>query len=170
MGIMLFEMLTGHIPYDGDSAVTIALQHFQKPLPSILAENRNVPQALENVVIRATAKKLENRYNSTLEMSRDLVTSLHPSHRRDAKVVFDDMTDTKTLPRLIQFHQQALRKRPLLLSHQSLHLLQVNNRGRKRHQLRRKRRRIFFSNLTQGFPRTCLYWYYHLCLFGIYQS
>ena len=35
MGIMLFEMLTGHIPYDGDSAVTIALQHFQKPLPSI---------------------------------------------------------------------------------------------------------------------------------------
>ena len=78
MGIMLFEMLTGHIPFDGDSAVTIALQHFQKPLPSILAENRNVPQALENVVIRATAKKLENRYNSTLEMSRDLVTSLHP--------------------------------------------------------------------------------------------
>lgn len=100
MGIMLFEMLTGHIPYDGDSAVTIALQHFQKPLPSILAENRNVPQALENVVIRATAKKLENRYNSTLEMSRDLVTSLHPSHSRDAKVVFDDMTDTKTLPKV----------------------------------------------------------------------
>ena len=100
MGIMLFEMLTGHIPYDGDSAVTIALQHFQKPLPSILAENRNVPQALENVVIRATAKKLENRYNSTLEMSRDLVTSLHPSHSRDSKVVFDDMTDTKTLPKV----------------------------------------------------------------------
>ena len=100
IGIMLFEMLTGHIPYDGDSAVTIALQHFQKPLPSILAENRNVPQALENVVIRATAKKLENRYNSTLEMSRDLVTSLHPSHSRDSKVVFDDMTDTKTLPKV----------------------------------------------------------------------
>ena len=100
MGIMLFEMLTGHIPFDGDSAVTIALQHFQKPLPSILAENRNVPQALENVVIRATAKKLENRYNSTLEMSRDLVTSLHPSHSRDSKVVFDDMTDAKTLPKV----------------------------------------------------------------------
>ena len=100
MGIMLFEMLTGRIPYDGDSAVTIALQHFQKPLPSILAENHNVPQALENVVIRATAKKLENRYNSTLEMSRDLVTSLYPSHSRDAKVVFDDMTDTKTLPKV----------------------------------------------------------------------
>lgn len=111
MGIMLFEMLTGHIPYDGDSAVTIALQHFQKPLPSILAENHNVPQALENVVIRATAKKLENRYHSTLEMSRDLVTSLHPSHSRDAKVVFDDMTDTKTLPKVDPVPSATLEKK-----------------------------------------------------------
>ena len=39
MGIIFYEMLTGHIPYDGDSAVTIALQHFQKPLPSVIAEN-----------------------------------------------------------------------------------------------------------------------------------
>ena len=70
MGIMLFEMLTGHIPYDGDSAVTIALQHFQKPLPSIIDENKNVPQALENVVIKATAKRLSDRYASTFEMSR----------------------------------------------------------------------------------------------------
>ena len=44
MGIMLFEMLTGHIPYDGDSAVTIALQHFQKPLPSILARTVTFPK------------------------------------------------------------------------------------------------------------------------------
>ncbi|MBI6100587.1 serine/threonine protein kinase, partial [Clostridium perfringens] len=64
MGIIFYEMLTGHIPYDGDSAVTIALQHFQKPLPSIIEENKNVPQALENVVIKATAKKLSDRYKS----------------------------------------------------------------------------------------------------------
>ena len=60
-------MLTGHIPYDGDSAVTIALQHFQKPLPSVIAENPSVPQALENVVIKATAKKLTDRYKSVAE-------------------------------------------------------------------------------------------------------
>ena len=58
-GIIFYEMLTGHIPYDGDSAVTIALQHFQKPLPSVIAENPSVPQALENVVIKATAKKVD---------------------------------------------------------------------------------------------------------------
>ena len=100
MGIMLFEMLTGHIPYDGDSAVTIALQHFQKPLPSIIDENHNVPQALENVVIRATAKKLSDRYGSIFEMSRDLMTALSYNRSRERKVIFDDVESTKPLPKV----------------------------------------------------------------------
>lgn len=100
MGIMLFEMLTCHIPFDGDSAVTIALQHFQKPLPSIIFENRNVPQALENVVIKATAKKLSDRYVSTTEMYQDLGTALDPRRSREPKLVFQDMADTKTLPKI----------------------------------------------------------------------
>lgn len=100
MGIMLFEMLTGHIPYDGDSAVTIALQHFQKPLPSIIDENKNVPQALENVVIKATAKRLSDRYASTFEMSRDLMTALSYNHSREPKLVFEDTENTKTLPKV----------------------------------------------------------------------
>lgn len=52
MGIMLFEMLTGHIPYDGDSAVTIALQHFQKPLPSIIAENKMSLKLLKMLLLK----------------------------------------------------------------------------------------------------------------------
>ncbi len=100
MGIMLFEMLTGRIPYDGDSAVTIALQHFQKPLPSIIDENRNVPQALENVVIRATAKRLSERYASTYEMSRDLMTALSYNRSRERKLVFEDTENAKTLPKV----------------------------------------------------------------------
>ncbi|MGT2888245.1 Stk1 family PASTA domain-containing Ser/Thr kinase [Streptococcus didelphis] len=100
MGIMLYEMLTGHIPYDGDSAVTIALQHFQKPLPSILEENSMVPQALENVVIKATAKKLSDRYATTFEMSRDLMTALSYNRSREKKLVFDDGENTKPLPRV----------------------------------------------------------------------
>lgn len=100
MGIMLFEMLTGHIPYDGDSAVTIALQHFQKPLPSIIDENKNVPQALENVVIKATAKRLSDRYASTFEMSHDLMTALSYNRSREPKLVFEDTENTKTLPKV----------------------------------------------------------------------
>ena len=104
MGIIFYEMLTGHIPYDGDSAVTIALQHFQKPLPSVIAENPTVPQALENVVIKATAKKLTDRYKSVAEMYVDLSSSLSYNRRNEPKLVFDDATkaDTKTLPKVPQ--------------------------------------------------------------------
>ena len=104
MGIIFYEMLTGHIPYDGDSAVTIALQHFQKPLPSVIAENPSVPQALENVVIKATAKKLSDRYQSVSEMYVDLSTSLSYNRRNEPKLIFDDANkaDTKTLPKVSQ--------------------------------------------------------------------
>lgn len=104
MGIIFYEMLTGHIPYDGDSAVTIALQHFQKPLPSVIAENPNVPQALENVVIKATAKKLTDRYQSVAEMYVDLSSCLSADRRNEKKLVFDDTVkaDTKTLPKVSQ--------------------------------------------------------------------
>lgn len=104
MGIIFFEMLTGHIPYDGDSAVTIALQHFQKPLPSVIAENPSVPQSLENVVIKATAKKLTDRYQTVSEMYVDLLSSLSNNRRNEPKLVFDDTSkvDTKTLPKIPQ--------------------------------------------------------------------
>ncbi len=104
MGIIFYEMLTGHIPYDGDSAVTIALQHFQKPLPSVIAENPSVPQALENVVIKATAKKLTDRYQSVAEMYVDLSSSLSYNRRNEPKLVFNDTTkaDTKMLPKVSQ--------------------------------------------------------------------
>lgn len=112
MGIIFFEMLTGHIPYDGDSAVTIALQHFQKPLPSVIAENPSVPQSLENVVIKATAKKLTDRYQTVSEMYVDLLSSLSNNRRNEPKLVFDDTSkvDTKTLPKIPQSTLTAIPK------------------------------------------------------------
>ncbi|MBZ5798217.1 hypothetical protein K8353_50240, partial [Burkholderia contaminans] len=78
---------------------TIALQHFQKPLPSVIAENPSVPQALENVIIKATAKKLTNRYRSVSEMYVDLSSSLSYNRRNESKLIFDETSkaDTKTL-------------------------------------------------------------------------
>ena len=115
MGIIFYEMLTGHIPYDGDSAVTIALQHFQKPLPSVIDENPSVPQALENVVIKATAKKLTDRYQSVAEMYVDLSSSLSYNRRNEPKLVFNDTTkaDTKTLPKVSQSTLTSIPKAPV---------------------------------------------------------
>ena len=122
MGIIFFEMLTGHIPYDGDSAVTIALQHFQKPLPSVIAENPSVPQSLENVVIQATAKKLTDRYQTVSEMYVDLLSSLSYNRRNEPKLVFEDTSkvDTKTLPKISQSTLTGIPKvQPKEESHQS---------------------------------------------------
>ena len=111
MGIILFEMLTGRIPYDGDSAVTIALQHFQQPLPSVREANPQVPQALENIVLRATAKKLSDRYKTVAEMYTDLASALSADRRNEHRVILsDNKVDTKTLPKLSQVAPEA--KRP----------------------------------------------------------
>lgn len=122
MGIIFYEMLTGHIPYDGDSAVTIALQHFQNPLPSVIAENPSVPQALENVIIKATAKKLTNRYRSVSEMYVDLSSSLSYNRRNESKLNFDETSkaDTKTLPKVSQSTLTSIPKVQAQTEHKSI--------------------------------------------------
>ena len=102
IGIIIYEMLTGAIPFDGDSAVTIALKHFQENLPSIINQNKNVPQALENVVIKATAKKLSDRYANVTYMRRDLNLALSLDHAHDPKLTFTEDADaTKILPKML---------------------------------------------------------------------
>ncbi|MBS7576861.1 MULTISPECIES: Stk1 family PASTA domain-containing Ser/Thr kinase [unclassified Enterococcus] len=102
IGIILFEMLTNQVPFDGDSAVSIALQHFQEEIPSVREINPNVPQALENVVIRATAKEIDNRYSTTEAMREDLATVLNPSRANESKLTFaKDREATKTMSKLV---------------------------------------------------------------------
>lgn len=84
LGIILFEMLTGKLPFEGDSTVSVALQHYQKPMPSVRQYNANVPQALENVIYRATAKDLVDRYPSIDAMYQDLSSVLSPERRHEA--------------------------------------------------------------------------------------
>lgn len=99
IGIILFELLTGQIPFDGDSAVAIALKHFQENIPSIINLNPDVPQSLENVVIRATAKDIKNRYADVEEMMTDLATSTSLDRKGEEKLVFTkDQDETKIMP------------------------------------------------------------------------
>lgn len=117
MGIILFEMLTGRLPYDGDSAVTIALQHFQTPLPSVREENPQVPQSLENIVLKATAKKLTERYKTVAEMYADLASALSMDRQNERRIQLEsNKVDTKTLPKLSQ--ATAEMKQPLVSSQQ----------------------------------------------------
>ena len=103
IGIILYEMLTGKVPFDGESAVTIALKHFQEEIPSVRLYDRNVPQSLENVVLKATAKDPIDRYQSAEEMSADLATVLDPSRLNEPVWhPANHVEETKVLPNLTE--------------------------------------------------------------------
>ena len=86
MGIVMYELLTGKLPYKGDNAVEIALKHLKKPLPSIREELPNIPQSVENIIIKATAKNPKNRYTDAREMHNDLLTCLDESRENEPKI------------------------------------------------------------------------------------
>ena len=101
MGIMMYELLTGLVPYKGDNAVEIALKHLKEPLPSVRKANPTIPQSIENVIIRATAKNPKNRYTDAREMHEDLKTALDDSRKDEKRYVYkypeNDLEDTKKL-------------------------------------------------------------------------
>lgn len=99
LGIVLFELLTGKLPFSGESAVSIALKHLQTETPSVRTLRPEIPQSLENVVMKATAKDPMHRYRSVEEMQRDLETVLIPE-RSDEQAFFIPFDDdaTKAMP------------------------------------------------------------------------
>ncbi|WP_419888534.1 Stk1 family PASTA domain-containing Ser/Thr kinase [Neobacillus niacini] len=99
LGIVMFELLTGRLPFSGESAVSIALKHLQSETPSVRRWNPNVPQSVENIVLKATAKDSFHRYNSVDEMEDDLRTALDSERINEAKFVIPiDDEATKAIP------------------------------------------------------------------------
>ncbi|MEH7305901.1 Stk1 family PASTA domain-containing Ser/Thr kinase, partial [Neobacillus drentensis] len=99
LGIVMFEILTGRLPFSGESAVSIALKHLQSETPSLRRWNPNIPQSVENIVLKATAKDPFHRYNSVDEMEEDLRTALNPERMNEPKfnIPIDDEA-TKAIP------------------------------------------------------------------------
>ena len=88
MGIMLFELLTGNLPFKGDNAVEIAFKQIKDDIPSVREINPAIPQSVENIVLKATAKNPKNRYASAKEMHDDLLTALNPERANEARIGF----------------------------------------------------------------------------------
>ena len=85
LGILMYELVTGNLPFKGDSAVEIAIKQMRDPIPSIIDENPNIPQSIENIIIKATAKNPKNRYESARDMYDDLYTCLDESRSNEIK-------------------------------------------------------------------------------------
>lgn len=97
IGIVLYELLTGHPPFNGETPVSVAIKHIQEELPSIRKERPSIPQSIENVIMKATRKEKSLRYRDTNEMYNDLLTALD-DERKDELPRYDSDSDTKTMP------------------------------------------------------------------------
>ncbi|MBQ3021124.1 MAG: Stk1 family PASTA domain-containing Ser/Thr kinase [Bacilli bacterium] len=103
MGILMYELLTGNVPYKGENAVEIALKHIKDTVPYIKLENNEIPSSVANVVKKSTAKNVKNRYQDAREMNEDLKTCLSDVRLDEEEYVFefpeveDDKKSKKTI-------------------------------------------------------------------------
>ncbi len=102
MGILFYELLTGVLPFKGDNAVEIALKQMKEAIPSVRKQNPNIPQSVENIILRATAKNPKNRYNDSREMYNELKHCLDEDKQDVDRIVFKypehESEDTKKIP------------------------------------------------------------------------
>jgi serine/threonine-protein kinase len=75
LGIILYEMLVGHVPFTGESATAIMLKHLQEPPPSVLDERKDLPPAVGQVIARALSKRPEERHESAGELAEALASA-----------------------------------------------------------------------------------------------
>jgi eukaryotic-like serine/threonine-protein kinase len=114
LGIVMFELLTGRLPFSGESAVSIVLKHLQAETPSPKEWNPSIPQSVENIILKATAKDPFHRYQSAEEMEEDIRTALNPERLNEKKfTIVDDEEATKAVPIIkninhIQDNQQTI--------------------------------------------------------------
>lgn len=95
----MYELLTGSVPFKGDNAVEIALKQMKERIPSIRKQNPLIPQSVENIVLKATAKNPKNRYDSIKDMHDDLVHALDPERQNETRYKYpypeSEMDDPK---------------------------------------------------------------------------
>ena len=104
LGILMFELLTGKLPFKGENAVEIALKQMKEQIPSVCAMNPEIPQSIENVILKACAKNPKNRYANVKDMYNDIKTALDEDRTNETKQTYkfseDDLDETKKIESL----------------------------------------------------------------------
>ena len=95
LGVVFYELLRGDVPFNGESPVNIALKHMRDEIPSVRAYNPAIPQSVENIIIKATAKNTNNRYQCADDMLDDLDTCLE--RLDEEKLSFDQVNTDPTI-------------------------------------------------------------------------
>ncbi|WP_372636605.1 Stk1 family PASTA domain-containing Ser/Thr kinase [Cohnella sp.] len=103
LGIVLYQMLTGRLPFLGESPISVALKHLQEPFEQPRLVNPYIPQSVENIILRAMRKNPQERYQSAKEMQRDLETCMRPDRLNEPVWTYDsddenEQDKTKVVP------------------------------------------------------------------------
>ena len=100
LGIVLYQMVTGRLPFLGESPISVALKHLQEPFEAPRRVNPHIPQSLENVIVRAMRKDPRERYQSAREMREDLETCLRAERLHEAPLQFvdEEAETTRVMP------------------------------------------------------------------------
>ena len=112
LGVVMYELLTSEVPFRAETAVQVAMQHMQKDLPSIKESNATIYQSVENVVLKATAKNKNQRYNSAQEMLDDLNTVFLDKRINEAKWQIDEADEHGKTIALAKVSKQTESKKP----------------------------------------------------------
>lgn len=94
LGILFYELLTGELPFRGENAVEIALKQMKEPMPSVRRINKDIPQSIENIILKATAKNPKNRFENVKDMHKALANALEIKDVE--KIVFDYSEEIET--------------------------------------------------------------------------
>ena len=89
LGILMYELVTGSLPFKGDNAVEIALKQLKEPIPSVRDFDSSIPQSVENIILKACAKNPRNRYENVRDMYNDLCNCLDDSMKDVEKVEYE---------------------------------------------------------------------------------
>lgn len=112
LGIVMFELLTGQLPFKGDNAVEIAIKQMKNQIPSVCSINKLIPQSVENIILKACAKNPKNRYNTVVEMYNDIETCLDEERMNEKRHVYqysetEDIEDTKELKNIKEIKEKS---------------------------------------------------------------
>ena len=112
LGIVMFELLTGQLPFKGDNAVEIAIKQMKNQIPSVCSINKLIPQSVENIILKACAKNPKNRYNTVVEMYNDIETCLDEDRMGEKRHVYqysetEDIEDTKELKNIKEIKEKS---------------------------------------------------------------
>ena len=109
LGIVLFELLTGRLPFSGQTPVSIALKHLQSETPSIRQFNPDIPQSVENIVLKATTKDPFHRFETVYEMEEAIEFAFHPDrlHEERYEPPVEVGEETKAIPIITDTNLEA---------------------------------------------------------------